>query len=188
MLSRAESLTTSHSLYLERLCIQRAKAAGRFLIENDTNGNNLNTTKPMEAECEELYETAETLLATLGFQLFEKSAKPLNETNLYFCVASGSDARAQYTQEGMAVLKGSKARGQVTDSFKGKGFHVLREQLEAEGILKATGDKLFFTQDYLFKFSSAAAAIVVGNNMNGWLTWKNQEGKTLDAVVRQALT
>jgi hypothetical protein len=42
-----------------------------------------------------------------------------------------------------------------------------------------------FTQDYLFKSPSAAAAIVVGNNMNGWISWKNQDGKTLDAVVRQ---
>lgn len=185
MLSRAESLTTTHSLYLERLCIQRAKEADRFVVENDTNGNKLNTTRPMEAECEELLETGETLMSTLGFPLFEKPAKP-DGSNVYFCTASGGDARAQYTPEGMAVLKGSKARGQVTDSFKDKGFHVLRKQLEAEGILKPVGDQLVFTQDYLFKSPSAAAAIVVGNNMNGWLSWKNQAGKTLDAVVRQS--
>lgn len=186
MLSRADSLTTTHSLYLERLCIQRAKEADRFVVENDTNGNKLNTTRPMEAECEELFETGQTLMSTLGFQLFEKPAKPAEATLVYFCTASGTDARAQYTSEGMAVLKGSKARGQVTDSFKGKGFHVLRKQLEAEGILKAEGDQLVFTHDYLFKSPSAAAAIVVGNNMNGWLSWKNQAGKTLDAVVRQS--
>lgn len=186
MLSRADSLTTTHSLYLERLCIQRAKEADRFVVENDTNGNRLNITKPMEAECEELFETGETLMSTLGFQLFEKPAKVLDGANLYYCTASGAEARAQYTQEGMAVLKGSKARGQVTDSFRDKGFHVMRKQLEAAGVLKTSGDQLVFTQDYVFKSPSAAAAVVVGNNMNGWLTWKNQVGKTLDAVVRQA--
>jgi hypothetical protein len=186
MLSRADSLTTTHSQYLERLCIQRAKEADRYVVENDTNGNKLNTTKPMEAECEELFETGETLMSTLGFQLFEKPAKVADGTNLYFCTASGTDARAQYTQEGMAVLKGSKARGQVTDSFKDKGFHALRKQLETAGVLKPAGDQLVFTQDYVFKSPSAAAAIVVGNNMNGWLSWKNSDGKTLDAAVRQA--
>lgn len=186
MLSRADSLTTTHSLYLERLCIQRAKEAGRYVVENDTNGNKLNTTKPMEAECEELFETGETLLSTLGFPLFERPVKPVESANLYFCTASGTDARAQYTTEGMAVLKGSKARAQVTESFKDKGFHVLRKQLEAEGILAPAGDQLAFTQDYVFKSPSAAAAIVVGNNMNGWISWKNKDGKTLDAVVRQA--
>lgn len=185
MLSRAESLTTTHSLYLERLCIQRAKEAGRFSVENDTNGNKLNTTRPLEAECEELFETGETLMSTLGFQLFEKPTKAADATNLYSCTVSGTDARAQYTAEGMAVLKGSKARGQVTDSFKDKGFDVLRKKLEAEGVLKRSGEHLVFTQDYLFKSPSAAAAIVVGNNMNGWISWKNQDGKTLDAVVRQ---
>jgi hypothetical protein len=186
MLSRADSLTTTHSQYLERLCIQRAKAADRFVVENDTNGNKLNTTRPMEAECEELFETGETLMSTLGFQLFEKPAKPVEGAAVYFCTASGTDARALYTAAGMAVLKGSKARGQVTDSFNDKGFHVLRKQLETEGILKPAGNQLVFTQDYLFKSPSAAAAIVVGNNMNGWLSWKNQAGKTLDAVVRQS--
>ena len=86
----------------------------------------------------------------------------------------------------MAVLQGSKARGQVTDSFMDNGFHVLRKQLEVEGILKPTGDQLVFTQDYLFKSPCAAAAIVVGDNMNGCLSWKNQAGNTLDAVVRQS--
>ena len=120
-----------------------------------------------------------------GRQLGTLSPAKPDGAHLYFCTASGTDARAQYTAEGMAVLKGSKARGQVTDSFKDKGFHVLRKQLEAEGILKPTGDQLVFTQDYLFKSPSAAAAIVVGNNMNGWLTWKNEAGKTLDDAVRQ---
>ncbi len=186
MLSRAESLTTTHSLYLERLCIQRAREADRYVVENDTNGNKLNTTRPMEAECEELFETGETLMSTLGFPLFEKPAKPIAGADLYFCTASGSDARGQYTSEGMAVLKGSKARGQVTDSFKDKGFHSLRKQLEAAGVLKPMGDQLVFTQDYVFKSPSAAAAIVVGNNMNGWLSWKDKDGKTLDTVVRQS--
>lgn len=185
MLSRADSLTTTHSLYLERLCIQRAKEAGRYVVENDTNGNKLNTTKPMEAECEELFETGETLMATLGFPVFEKPAPASDMANLYFCTAAGADAKAQYTAEGMAVLKGSKARGQVTDSFKDKGFHALRKQLEAAGVLKPAGDQLVFTQDYVFKSPSAAAAIVVGNNMNGWISWKNKDGKTLDALVRQ---
>jgi predicted GIY-YIG superfamily endonuclease len=186
MLSRADSLTTTHSLYLERLCIQRAKEAGRYVVENDTNGNKLNTTKPLEAECEELFETGETLMSTLGFYLFEKPAPEEHSAELYFCTAAGTEARAQYTPEGMAVLKGSKARGQVTDSFKDKGFHAMRKQLEAAGVLKPAGDQLVFTQDYVFKSPSAAAAIVVGNNMNGWLSWRNQEGKTLDAVVRQS--
>lgn len=186
MLSRADSLTTTHSVYLERLCIQRAKEADRFTVENDTNGNKLNTTKPMEAECEELFETGETLMSTLGFSLFDKPSELPPVGGLYFCTAAGTDARAQYTQEGMVVLKGSKARLGVTDSFKSKPFFATRQKLQAAGILQPAGDALVFAQDYVFKSPSSAAAIVVGNNMNGWVTWKNHAGETLDEVVRQA--
>lgn len=81
--------------------------------------------------------------------------------------------------------EGLQRLGQVTDSFKDKGFHAMRKKLEEAGVLKPAGDQLVFTQDYLFKSPSAAAAIVVGNNMNGWLSWKPKDGKTLDAAVRQ---
>lgn len=185
MLSRADSLTTTHSLYLERLCIQRAKEANRFTVENDTNGNKLNTTKPLEAECEELFETGETLMSTLGFALFEKPSDPVVAGNVYYCTAAGTDARAQYSLDGMVVLKGSKARATVTESFKGKPFYAARLKLQEAGILQPSGDSLVFTQDYVFKSPSSAAAIVVGNNMNGWVTWKNESGETLDQVMRQ---
>jgi predicted GIY-YIG superfamily endonuclease len=184
MLSRADSLTTTHSVYLERLCIQRAKEAGRYVVENDTNGNKLNTTKPLEAECEELFETGETLMSTLGFFLFDQPG-PAETGNLYFCTSAGTDARARYSSQGMTVLKGSKARGTITGSFQDTGFHALRKQLEAAGVLQPAGAQLVFAQDYAFKSPSAAAAIVVGNNTNGWVAWRAQDGKTLDALVRQ---
>lgn len=97
-------------------CIQRLKEADRFVVENDTKGNRLNTTRPMEAECEELFETGETLMSTLGFQLFEKRSKPVEAASVYFCTASGTDARAQYVSKGMGSkgLHGSRpGHGQI---------------------------------------------------------------------------
>jgi len=105
--------------------------------------------------------------------------------HLYFCNAAGTEARAQYTREGMVVLEGSKARAVVSDSFRSKAFYAQRLKLQEAGILKLAGDHLHFTQDYVFKSPSSAAASVVGNNMNGWVTWKNAAGETLDQVVRQ---
>lgn len=186
LLSRADSLTPNHSVYLERLCIRRAKEAGRCVVENDTNGNKLNITKPFEAECEELFETGSTLLSTLGFQLFELPAGPDLKTPPFRCSLSGTDARATYTVEGMVVLKGSKAREGATDSFKLKPAFQTRQKLVEAGVLQPEGEHLVFTQDYTFASPSMAASIVIGNNTNGWLAWKNDSGQTLDEVVRQA--
>jgi hypothetical protein len=185
MLSKGDSFSASQSLYLERLCIQHAKEAGRWVVTNDTKGNTVNSTKQLDAECGDHFHTAQTLMATLGFQLFEKPSKPPGEVALFYCTAAGTDAIAQYVPEGMVVLKGSKARGAVTPNFQAKsGYFDLRARLVAEGVMKTKGNDLVFTQDYLFKTPSAAAAVIVGNSMNGWTTWKNLDGKDLDVVYR----
>jgi predicted GIY-YIG superfamily endonuclease len=188
LLSRAESLTSTHSLYLERLCIQRAKEAGRYIVENDTNGNKLNTTRPLEAECEELFETGQVLLGTLGFPAFTQPGQQSGlhaDTDIFYCAASGTGARGEYTSEGMVVLEGSKARLKVTDSFKGKPLEKVRQGLIDAGILVPEGEHYVFTQNYSFGSPSTAAAVVVGNSMNGWVTWKTKDGKTLDELKRQ---
>lgn len=46
------------------------------------------------------------------------------------------------------------------------------------GVLMAADEQLVCTQDYVFKSPSAAAAILVGNNMKGWVSWKTKDGKT----------
>lgn len=184
VLSRADSLTATHSLYLERLCIQSAKEAGRYVIENDTNGNRLNTTRPLEAECEELLETAKVLIATLGYRVFVPPAQPPEPDSLFFCRAAGADARAQYNAEGMVVLKGSKARLACAENFKDKPLYKMRQTLIDAGILLPEGDSLLFTQDHPFQSPSSAAAVVAGNSMNGWVAWKDSRGRTLDEVKR----
>ncbi len=186
VLSRADSLTATHSLYLERLCIQSAKEAGRYVVENDTNGNRLNTTRPLEAECEELLETAKVLIATLGYRVFSQPAHQPEAEPVYSCTAAGSDARAQYTAEGMVVLKGSRARLACAENFKTKPLYKARQSLIDAGVLVPEGDYLLFTQDHPFQSPSSAAAIVVGNSMNGWVAWKDSRGRTLDEVKRQS--
>lgn len=188
MLSRADSLTITHSHYLERLCIQRAKEAGRYSIENDTDGNKLNTTKPLEAECEELLETGETLLATLGFPIFMAPVSPSDDASAeetYHCKAAGVDAQAKYTPEGMVILKGSKARLDVTDSFKKKSLFKKRQKLITAGMLVSEDGYYVFSEDYTMGSPSTAAALVVGNSINGWDAWKTKDGKTLDELKRQ---
>ena len=54
----------------------------------------------------------------------------------------------------------------------------------AEGIIEDTGKGLIFSEDYRFKSPSGAAAVVSGGHTNGWIEWKNAEGKTLKEVKR----
>ncbi|MCB1079787.1 MAG: DUF4357 domain-containing protein, partial [Verrucomicrobiae bacterium] len=146
------------------------------------------TPAPLEADCLEIYETGHTLLATLGYPLFDPVAKPVvgkEAEEIFYCTASGSEGRGQYTEEGFVVLKGSKARFKSVPSFAGSTWDAQRGQLIEAGDLKPEGDALVVTKDLLFSTPSKAAAMLMGRTANGWIEWKTQDGKTLDAVKRQ---
>ena len=58
----------------------------------------------------EIFDTGRTLLATLGYPLFEPVAHLPGPAaaELFYCRRAGTDARGEYTSEGFVVLKGSK--------------------------------------------------------------------------------
>ena len=51
--------------------------------------------------------------------------------------------------------------------------------------MRANGEKLVFEKDHLFNSPSMAAIALMGRTSNGWLDWKNKDGRTLDALKRQ---
>jgi predicted GIY-YIG superfamily endonuclease len=188
LISRTNSLTQTHALFLEWHCLQAVRKAGRYGDENANSGTKPHTPAPLEADCLEIYETGHTLLATLGYPLFDPLAKPVvgkEAEELFYCTASGADGRGQYTEEGFVVLKGSKGRLKSVPSFVGSTWDEQRQQLIEVGDLKQEGDVLVVTKDLLFPNPSKAAAMLMARTANGWIDWKTDDGKTLDVVKRQ---
>jgi hypothetical protein len=188
LISRTNSLTQTHALFLEWHCLQAVRAAGRYGDENGNSGTKPHTPAPLEADCLEIYETGHTLLATLGYSLFDPVAKPVvgkEAEALFYCTGSGTNGRGQYTEEGFVVLKGSKGRIESVRSFVGGTWHEQRERMIESGEMKREGDVLVVSRDLLFPNPSKAAAMLMGRSANGWTEWKTQDGRTLDAVKRQ---
>ena len=75
LISRTNSLTQTHALFLEWHCLQAARKAGRYADENGNGGIKPHTPAPLEADCLEIFETGQILLATLGYPLFDPVAK-----------------------------------------------------------------------------------------------------------------
>ncbi|MEI6078358.1 MAG: GIY-YIG nuclease family protein [Verrucomicrobiota bacterium] len=187
LISRTNSLTQTHALFLEWHCLQATRKAARYADENSNNGSKPHTPAPLEADCLEIFETGQILLATLGYPLFDpvgKSATTPKPEEVFYCKASGANGRGLYTQEGFVVLKGSIGRLESVPSFVGTWLE-LRQRMVASGALREEGGKLVFTTDHLFKTPSMAAAFLAGRTANGWLEWKDKDGKTLDALKRQ---
>lgn len=188
LVSRTHSLTQTHALFLEWFCIQQAKSAGRYHAFNGNNGSKPHTPDPLEADCFEIFETGRTLLATLGYPIFEPLVSQNKESGaaseLFYCTRSGSKAVGEYTEEGFVVLKGSLGRAQVATGFMNHSFNKHRQKLISDGKAVLEDGMLVFKEDVLFGTPSGAAAVVVGSAANGWKEWKSDKGVTLDELKR----
>lgn len=190
MVSRTDSLTQTHALFLEWHCMQAIQKAGRFLAENGNKGVRPHTPAPLEADCLEIFETGHMLLATLGYPLFDAVAKSTTgsgDDQPFFCKSSGADGRGVYTSDGFVVLKGSRGRKEIVASLVGTAGAAHRESLIEAGVLAVDGDMVVFTRDHLFRTPSGAAIALMGRTANGWLEWKSKDGQTLDALKRQSV-
>jgi predicted GIY-YIG superfamily endonuclease len=188
LISRTHSLTQTHALFLEWYCLQACRKAGRYADENGNSGTKPHTPQPLAADCMEIFETGHSLLATLGFPIFDPVVKPAEAAQadqIFACKASGTNGRGLYTQEGFVVLKGSLGRKENVPSIIGTAGERLRIRLVESGVMREMGDKVIFEKDHLFRSPSMAALSLLGRTCNGWVDWKTADGKTLDAVIRQ---
>ena len=192
LISRTQTLTQTHALFLEWLSIHSSRKAGRYQDSNGNSGSLPHTPAPMEADCLEIFETGRTLLSTLGHPLFEsvvQAPKDETEAEYFYCVSptGGVNAKGLYTQEGFVVLAGSVGRKNNVPSIVGTSDANFREKLIGAGVMKVEGDTVVFAKDHLFRSPSMAAVAVLGRTANGWVEWKDKDGKTLDALKRQAI-
>jgi predicted GIY-YIG superfamily endonuclease len=190
VVSSTQSLTQTHALFLEWCSIREANQAARYTVENGNSGSKPHTPAPLEADCLDIFDTARMLLATLGQPLFEPVAMTkgtVGASEPFYARSANYDAEGEYTEEGFVVLKGSKARKEITPSSVGASFVKRREALIAEGALREEEQCYVFQKDVLFKTPSGASDLVAGTSTNGWMVWKAKSGKTLDELKRQIL-
>lgn len=196
VISLTNSMTQTHALFLEWFAIGEAIKAGRYDLENGNTGSQPYTPAPLQADCHEIYETAATLLATLGQPIFEPLVSQATSTpggeakvpELFYCKGPEAKAMGEYTSEGFVVYKDSTARMGNVASIKGTSQERFREQLVSDGVLKPSGTQYVFTRNHLFSSPSMAAIAVLGRSANGWMEWKTESGQTLDGAIRQTVS
>ena len=109
----------------------------------------------------------------------EEKKIPSDVSGELFSILSkrGANAVALINSDGIHVLKGSAtAPDWVTstpEAVKKKGEELRKDKVIIDNQ---------FTQDYIFKSPSMAAAIVQGRSANGLRDWKNKDGKSLKEI------
>ncbi len=188
VVSLTNNLTQTHAVFLEWYCLKACREAGRYRDENGNAASQPHTPPPLEADCLEIFDTAKTLLATLGYPAFTAVAKVESKTEeeKYYCKGSEADGTGIYTSEGFVVLAGSSGRVNNTPSYDQWGLGSTRDNLIESGVIKELDGRFVFQKDQLFKSPSRAAIVLMGRSANGWLEWKDAQGRTLDERRRQS--
>lgn len=188
MISKINAFTKTHVKFLEHISIKKAQEVGRWQLENGVNTNLPFVTESMEADMLDCFETTKILLSTLGFPLFDSISRESKRTSedIYKMKSKEAMAEGDLIDEGFVVYKGSKV---VKDTlpYCHKYMIDLRNKLIDRGILSLEGNVYVFTEDYIFSSPSTAGGVVSGRPTNGWKTWKNRNGKTLDEMKRENL-
>jgi hypothetical protein len=185
-ISKTQYFTKSHVKWLEWYCCQAIADAGRYALENSSVPTKPYISESMEADLLDNFETLKTLVATLGYPLFDQVKKPTAKTVLY-CRGKDAEAKGEYTEDGLVVFAGSTTNLKESPSA-GSWVMGLRASLIEAGVLVAEPKVYRFTKDHVFGSPSAAAAAVLARRANGWTEWKYADGRTLDEVVRQPLS
>jgi hypothetical protein len=188
--------TSTHVAYLEWLSLDRAVAAGRYVVLNGNQASNPYTPEPLEADCQEFLETIAVLLATLGAPVMEpiqrKPVMPADDTGvqreperLYFR-ERGCDASGYQTSEGLLVLAGSRGHPGLRPSAPAS-LRRQRDALQADGVIRLSESELVFLKDHLFASPSGAGGVIVGGRCNGRIHWRNAHGRSINDLEALAL-
>ncbi|HVQ58797.1 MAG TPA: GIY-YIG nuclease family protein [Solirubrobacterales bacterium] len=185
--SKDGMINKAHARHLESRLFQIASEAKRCHLENKVPPGLPQLGDQDRDLAERFLGEMLVVLPVIGISAFElpKSDQATGLPNL-FLKGKAAQGRGMESSQGFKVLAGSVARPEEVDSIHG-WTHELRSDLLENGVLKRTEQGLTFTQDYVFKSPSAAAAVLMGRSANGREEWRDADGKTLKQIQEEAL-
>lgn len=88
-----------------------------------------------------------------------------------------------YPGDKFDVLEGSEIN--MSKAVNIPKYNAQREELLAKGDIAFENGKHILKVTLTFNTPSGASDFVLGGSTNGWVEWKNAEGKTLDELYRR---
>lgn len=172
--------------YLENKSTILSKKAGRYEVLNKVQPQENRLSQFKKISVDDFFNRVEYLLAVFGYPIFDSAFESSKEGDLYKISIEGLVATGKLLDNGdFLVFKNSQARLRETNSFIGGFSYGARRTFLKEGKLLEKEGAYLFTQDIIFKSPSAAAATIKGRSTNGWTSWKDKNGKTLDENLRK---
>lgn len=166
---------------LEKFAIMKAQESKRYKVEN-------NVVPKYEIDeydlvaVEKIYNEIQFIMATQGYKM-NNAKSNLNEADILHTTRNGITAFGVYDGEKFDVIEGSQININKPAHLQ-RYNHQRKELLSQQSIVDVDG-KYILKVTLGFKTPSGASDFVLGGSTNGWVEWKNRDGKTLDELYRK---
>lgn len=166
---------------LEAFAINKAHESKRYKVENTVNPKYEIDEYDLPL-IEEVYEEIQFIMATQGYKM-DNSKTTLNEADTLHTTRNGILAFGVYDGEHFEVLEGSEI--DMNRKCHSTRMEKQRQTALANGDIVSVEGKYKLTVSVSFTSPSSAGQFVLGGSINGWVEWKDKDGKTIDEVYRQ---
>ena len=180
-LAESKTFTLDMISGLEKFAIIKAQESKRYKVEN-------NIVPKYEideydlAAVEEIYDEIQFIMATQGYKMNDAKST-LNEADILHTTQNGIMAFGVYNGEKFEVLDGSQIN--LDKPAHLQRYNRQREELISQQSIENADGKYILKVTVDFDTPSGASNFVLGGSTNGWVEWKNKDGKTLDELYRK---
>ena len=180
-LAESKTFTLDMISGLEKFAIIKAQESKRYKVEN-------NIVPKYEideydlAAVEEIYDEIQFIMATQGYKMNDAKST-LNEADILHTTQNGIMAFGVYNGEKFEVLDGSQIN--LDKPAHLQRYNRQREELISQQSIVNADGKYILKVTVDFDTPSGASNFVLGGSTNGWVEWKNKDGKTLDELYRK---
>ena len=166
---------------LEEYLIEKAYKANRYKLHN---GNIPKANKrPNDIDyIEKIYNEISFLMSSFGYSIENLSSAKKNN-RLFKTSIRGVEATGNYFADKFDLLEGSRI--DISKKCYLDKYNQLRQELINSGDIQKINGIYILKKNISFKTPSGASDFVLGGSTNGWVTWKDKNGKTLDELYRK---
>ena len=166
---------------LEEYAILKAHESKRYKVENSVSPKYEIDEYDLPS-IEEVYDEIQFIMATLGYKMDD--AKQYNDNReIFHATRNGILAYGVYMGDKFQVLEGSQIN--LAKSATLEKYNKQRAELQASGDIVMQNGSNILKITLEFNTPSGASDFILGESTNGWVEWKNTNGKTLDEVFRK---
>ena len=166
---------------LEEYAILKAHESKRYKVENSVSPKYEIDEYDLPS-IEEVYDEIQFIMATLGYKMDD--AKQYNDNReIFHTTRNGILAYGVYMGDKFQVLEGSQIN--LAKSATLEKYNKQRAELQASGDIVMQNGSNILKITLEFNTPSGASDFILGGSTNGWVEWKNTNGKTLDEDFRK---